>query len=149
MPDFVAKQLDAAPTWSDTLSYSNGTNPNLTAASVNFVMRSLTNTAASINAAATIVNTLEGEVSFTPTALQTATAGDFIGSWVVTFSSGVVQTFPTVGYLDIVIEPSIAGSTASRRRLWTSRRLRSTSTSRRPTASTTTSCSASSTAWCQ
>lgn len=83
---------------------------NLTGATVNFVMRSMDNAVPSINAAATIVNAAAGTVSFTPTALQTAIAGDFIGSWVVT-SGGTAQTFPTVGYLEIVIEPSLTGVT--------------------------------------
>ncbi len=55
MPDFSAKAGDTAPTWSDTLTYSNGNAANLTGASVQLVVRSWNSPAPLFNSAATIV----------------------------------------------------------------------------------------------
>ena len=110
MPDFSAKAGDTAPTWSDTLTYSNGNAANLTGASVQLVVRSWNSPAPLFNSAATIVAPLLGTVSYTPTAANTALPGNYVGSWVVTFPGGVVQTWPTTGYLDIVIEPSASAT---------------------------------------
>ena len=110
MADLSAKQGDTAITWDDTLTYSNGSPVNLTGASVNFVMRSLAATTPAVNATASIVTPLAGTVSYSPTATDTATVGEFMGNWVVTFSGGLVETFPTVGYLTIAIEANLTAA---------------------------------------
>lgn len=111
MPDFTVKQGDTLPVFSDTLSYSDGTNPNLTGASVQFIMRSMVNKTVTTNAAATIVSPTAGTVSYTPTATDTATAGQYEGVWLVTFAGGAQQSWPTDGYLDIWIEPNLTSDT--------------------------------------
>jgi hypothetical protein len=106
--DFVAKQGDTAIVWGDTLTYSDGSSVNLTGASVNFVMRSLSATTPVTNAPANITNpTSPATVSYSPTAADTATAGEYMGNWVVTFSGGKVETFPTDGYLWVEIQQNL------------------------------------------
>ena len=110
MADFSAKAGDSALTWSDTLTYSDGSAVNLTGASVKLVMRSLASATPVFNSTATVVSALAGTVSYSPTATNTATPGEFMGNWVVTFSGGSVQTFPTVGYLTIAIEENLTAA---------------------------------------
>ena len=107
MPDFAIKQGDVLPILSDTLTYSNGTAVNLTGASVKFAMRSITAMTTTTNTTATVVTAASGTVSYTFTALDTATTGRYQGTWIVTFSGGQQQQFPTDGYLDIAIEENI------------------------------------------
>lgn len=107
MPDFTTHQGDTSPTWTDSLVDATGATVNLTGASVQFVMRTLTASTPTTNAAATIVTPATGQVSYTPTATDTALAGHYMGSWVVTFSGGAVSTFPVDGYLDIWIEENL------------------------------------------
>ena len=111
--DFTIKAGDTAPTLTDTLTYSDGTIANLTGASVSFVMRSEQLNAPTILSAASVTNASAGAVAYTFTATNTATAGLYAGNWIVTFSGGVIQTWPTVGYLSIDIEQNLtsAGST--------------------------------------
>ena len=109
MADYTSKQGNAASiTWSDTLTYSDGSSPNLAGASVKFVMRALTAQDVTINAAATITNnTGPATVAYTPTATDTANAGLFAANWQVTFSGGGVESFPTVGYLTVEIQQNL------------------------------------------
>ena len=108
MADFTAKQGDAgALTWNDTLTYSNGTAVNLSGATVTLAVRTFDSATVLFNSAATVVSAPAGTVSYTPTAVNTALPGNYVGSWIVTFGGGIVQTFPTVGYLEIVVEPSV------------------------------------------
>ena len=107
MPDFSIKQGDVLPILSDTLTYTNGTPVNLAGATVNFVMRNITAPTPTTNLAATIVTPASGAVQYTFTSTDTAVTGRYQGTWVVTFSGGQVQQFPTDGYLDIAIEENI------------------------------------------
>ena len=110
MADFSAKAGDTAIVWNDTLTYSDNTPVNLTGATVNLVVRSLSQANPIINAAASIVTPLAGTVSYNPSATDTATVGEFMGNWVVTFSGGTVETFPTVGYLTVAIEQNLTAA---------------------------------------
>lgn len=106
--DFVAKQGDSAQVWNDTLTYSDATSPNLAGASVKFIMRSLTATTAVVNAAATITNnTSPATVKYLPTATDTATAGEYMGQWKVTFADTTVEYFPTEGFLWVEIQQNL------------------------------------------
>ena len=107
MADFSIKSGDVLPILSDTLTYSNGTAVNLTGASVKFVTRAITAMGPTTNATATIVTPAAGTVSYTFTAADTAVAGHYQATWIVTFSGGQIQQFPTDGYLDINIEENI------------------------------------------
>ena len=105
--DFVIRQGDTAPTLTYTCTDISGNALNLTGATVQFVMRTITSSTPSIQASATIVSATAGTVSFTFTAAQTATAGQFMGTFVVTYSGGGIQTAPADGYLSINIEDNL------------------------------------------
>lgn len=107
MPDFVIKQGDSLPVLSDTLTYSTGGAVNLTGASVNFVMRAQTSNTTTTNVAATVVSPTAGTVQYTFTAIDTATTGEYMANWVVTFAGGQVMTFPTDGYLEVTVEDNL------------------------------------------
>lgn len=107
MADFTAKQGDAGPTFSDTLTYSDGTAVNLTGGTVKFVMRSRAQNAPAINATATVVSAVAGTVSYTPTAADTATAGVYAAYWLVTNLSQTPLRWPTVGYLSVEIQENL------------------------------------------
>lgn len=88
---------------------------NLTGATVNFVMRAITAASPAVNKAATIVNpTAPAKVSYTPVAADVQYAGQYMASWLVTFANGSVQTFPTVGYLEVTIEEDLVTPGGSR-----------------------------------
>jgi hypothetical protein len=106
--DYIIKQGDTNPTFSDTLTYSDGTAVDLTSASVKFVMRGQPATVATTNATATIGSpATSGKVSYQPVATDTATPGRYMGNWVVTFTGGSIMTFPTDGYLSIIVEENL------------------------------------------
>lgn len=108
MADYVVKQGDTAITFPDTLTYSDGSSPNLAGASVKFVMRALTSTDVTTNASATIVNaTSPASITYTPTAQDTANAGLFAANWIVTFAGGAVEQFPTIGYLTVEVQENL------------------------------------------
>jgi hypothetical protein len=106
--DFKIKQGDTSPVLTDTFTYTDGSSPNLAGATVKFVMRALTATSTAVNAAATITsNTNPATVSYTFTAQDTAVAGQYVASWLVTFSGGATMTFPTEGYLELLVEENL------------------------------------------
>jgi hypothetical protein len=107
-PDFTSKEGDALPVWSDTLSYSNGEAANLEGATVAFQMRSLlSERPLTLTGETKVITAKEGKVQFAPSAADTGEAGEYMASWLVTFSSGKRMTFPTTGYLWVQIEPSV------------------------------------------
>jgi hypothetical protein len=109
--DLTIKQGDTLPVLTDTLTYSDGSSPNLAGATVNLVVRQLTAATPVVNAAATVTNaTSPATLQFAFTSGQTAVAGMYVGTWVVTFAGGQVQTFPTVGELTISIEENLTTS---------------------------------------
>jgi hypothetical protein len=105
---FRCKQGDTAITLQDSLSYSNGTIADLTDATVMLVMRSLADLAPiNLSGTVTVSDPTSGVVDYQLSGSDTSEAGNFTACWVVTFSSGVVMTFPSVGYIDVEIEPVI------------------------------------------
>jgi len=105
--DFVIRQGDTKPVLTQTLTDIDGNALNLTGATVKFVMRTLTAVSPAINATATVTNAATGAVSFTFTATQTATAGQFMANFIVTYADSSVQTAPADGYLSINIEQNL------------------------------------------
>ena len=106
---FNLKRGDTSPAITGTLTYSDGSAVNLTGASVRFVMRSQAGSSPKVSAAATIVSPTAGTVSYSwNTAGQdTNVAGEYDCEWIVTFSGGAVQTFPTNGYVTLSIEEDL------------------------------------------
>lgn len=105
MPDFTIKQGDTLPILFDALSYADGSIADLTGAAVTFVMRSPS--AVIVNASAAILSAPGGIISYTFTATDTATPGQYTAEWVVVFGTGQQQTWPTAGYLEITVEENL------------------------------------------
>lgn len=100
-PDFYWKQNDTSPAIAFQLKDGNGVAVNLTGATVKFMMWAPGAAAIKVNAAATITDATTGKVSYTPSATDTDTPGDYIAEWQVTFSGGAVETFPNGDWLKV------------------------------------------------
>jgi hypothetical protein len=108
MADFTIVQGDSAPAFTDTLEYSNKEPVNLTGATVKFVMRALSaNEPTALTGATSVLSPTEGKVAFSPTAADTSVVGNYMASWVVTFTGGQRMTFPTQGYLWVQIQENL------------------------------------------
>ena len=105
--DFVIYQGDTSPAFTATITDPTGAVVNLTGATVKFVMRALTAVSPTTNLAATITDAVNGKVSYTPTATDTATAGTYMVQWHITSSGGVLSTYPTDGYQELIIEENL------------------------------------------
>lgn len=112
MADVTVKKGDVKPIFGPfVVTNSAGVVVDLTGASVKFVMRSLTATAPAVNTAATIVTPSAGTVQYTPTAQDTATAGQYQGEFHVTFGDASTLTWPTAGYVEISVEEDLITQT--------------------------------------
>lgn len=95
-PDHYLVQGDSGTTISEQLLDRDGNGVDLSGASVKYMLWIPGAAAATINAAATIVTAATGIVSFTPSAGQSAVVADYLEEWQVTFSGGLIQTYPAV-----------------------------------------------------
>ena len=107
-PDAYWKQNDTAPAIAEQLLDGAGTPVVLTGASVKFMAWGQGDAAVKVNAAATITDAATGKVSYTPTALNTDTPGDYLVEWQVTFSGGAIETFPNADWQKVRVKDDIA-----------------------------------------
>lgn len=111
-PDFAIGQNDTLPSIQATL-YIGGLAVDLTqAAGVEFFMAPAVNGvptgSPTVDAAAAIASAASGVVRYDWAAGDTATAGDYVAKWRVTWiAGGKTQSFPTVGYHAITVEPDL------------------------------------------
>lgn len=113
MTDFYIRQGDTASDLADVLRDANGDPVNIQGATVRFLMVPLRGGTAKIDDDAQndqvgdgLGDGSRGKVRYVwENATQTDTPGDYLGSWVVTFSGGKVQTYPNGGYLLITVTP--------------------------------------------
>jgi hypothetical protein len=103
MADFAIKRNDTAPSLVATLRDAEGVAVNLTGATVDLIMAAATTGTVKVNTAATLTDAANGIVTYNWLAADTSTAGDFNAEFEVTYSGGKKQTFPTDGYIKIVI----------------------------------------------
>lgn len=109
MPDWVIKAGDTAPVFEDVLSLEIGDLPSLSGASIAFIMRAATAVAPLALTGTATLNTSTGDVRFAPSAADTTDrAGQYIAAWRLTLSDGSTMTFPTVGYISVMIEENLA-----------------------------------------
>jgi hypothetical protein len=106
---YRCKQGDTAiPRFEGALAYSNGDPADLTGAQVVFVIRNRAVGAPLIlSGSGTDTTPPSGTVSYKPSESDTATAEDFTACWIVAFPNGTTMTFPSVGYIDVTIEPAL------------------------------------------
>lgn len=106
--DWVIKQGDVFPVFSDTLTLSDGTVPNIS--TLQFVMRNAQMQPVTLTGTPAVVNPTTGAVQYAPTVGDTTASGSYLASWVAELVGGGQMTFPTVGYLSVEIEPSLSGT---------------------------------------
>lgn len=106
MSDFYWREDDTASDIVDVLRDANGNPVNLTGASVKLVAVPLKGGDPKIDDPAALEGPpVDGGVRYSPAAGDTDTPGDFLGTWVVTYSGGDIQSFPNAGYLLITVTP--------------------------------------------
>lgn len=103
MPDFTIKANDRLPSIQATLS-SGGAPLNLTTATgVKFIMKTKTGNTIKVNGVATIVTAASGVVRYDWLAVDTATPGEYVAEWEITWTGGKKQTVPTLTYHEVTI----------------------------------------------
>lgn len=107
MPFFV-KQNDTAPSIRATLYDGNGSAVNLSGASVKFNLRAVGSSSTVVSALADIVTAASGIVQYDWQAGDTATVGIYHGEFEVTFSGGLVETFPNGAHIRVEIHDDVA-----------------------------------------
>ncbi|MGQ0669342.1 MAG: hypothetical protein ACT4PO_06680 [Actinomycetota bacterium] len=103
MADFAIKKGDLEPAIKATLQDAAGAAVDLTGATVKFIMASLAATTPKILAAATITAATTGKVEYVWIGTDTDTDGRYRGEFEVTWASGKKQTFPSDGYVEIIV----------------------------------------------
>jgi hypothetical protein len=92
------KRNDTRPYWPVTLTFEDGTVPDLTGATVRFIARDDSDASVKIDVGATVTNGPAGECEWRPLASETDIAGLYLCEWEATLADATVQTFPTRGY---------------------------------------------------
>lgn len=111
-PDFAIGQNDTLPSIQATL-YIGGLAVDLTQAlGVEFVMAPAVNGVPSgapkVDTDAAVASAASGVVRYDWAVGDTDTAGDYVAKWRVTWiAGGKTQSFPTVGYHTITVEPDL------------------------------------------
>jgi hypothetical protein len=98
------KQHDTGPAIGGQCTSPDGTPFDCTGATVTFIMKAVGGAGAlKINEPATVVDGPTGQVSYSPTAADTDTAGAFQAEFQVVTTSGVKETFPNTSYIAVTI----------------------------------------------
>mgnify|MGYP003146016649 FL=1 len=110
MVDFAIKQNDTSPALDVVLRDGFKQPVNLTGATVVLNMRLKPAGAVKINGGpmGAVGNAQDGRQSYSFSAANTDTAGNYEAEIKVTFSNGTVRTFPPDGYLEFLIKDDIA-----------------------------------------
>lgn len=100
---FYIKQNDTSPAMLATLQDADGNAVNVNAGSVRFHMRAIGSTTVIVDAAATIVDGVNGLVRYNWDATDTDTIGSYQAEFEVTYSDGTIETFPNNSYIRVEI----------------------------------------------
>jgi hypothetical protein len=112
MADWVIKAGDLAPAYEDYLTFEDGTVPSFAGATLEFIMRSGTQTEPMVlGGTVTIVDTSTGAVRFDPATGDTV-AGEYMALWRLT-RDGKPMSFPTVGYIAVTVEGNPVAESAA------------------------------------
>ncbi len=101
------KQNDTLPNLDVTLVDDDDAAINVSGATIRFLMRAPGSTTTKVDAAGSIVSAADGQVRYSWAAGDLDTVGSYDAEFQVTFGSGGVRTFPTDGYLRIVVRDDL------------------------------------------
>lgn len=107
--DFTIKANDRLPSIQATLSSGGSALDLTTATAVKFIMKTSTGSTIRVNATATIVTPTSGVVRYDWLAVDTATPGDYVAEWEITWTGGKKQTVPTLTYHTVTILADLDG----------------------------------------
>jgi hypothetical protein len=106
--DFVIVQGDTEPVFGEQLEYSNGEHPDLTGATVTFVMRALTDERPlALTGKVNVLEAAKARINYAPSAADSAVPANYMANWDVVFAGGEKQTFPTSGYLWVQVQENL------------------------------------------
>ena len=106
--DLTISQGATTPVLSQTITDASGNAVNLTGATVTFLMRQLSSSSLTVNAAASIVSPSAGTVQYSWAATDTATAGMYMGQFHCVLSGGGIYDFPNEGYLEVEVQENLS-----------------------------------------
>lgn len=105
---FYIKQNDTSPAMLATLKDGTGTIIELSGSSVRFHMRPFGSSSITVDAAATIYDVDNGQVAYSWSSDDTATAGSYEAEFEVTNTDGSIETFPNNGFIAVEITDDVA-----------------------------------------
>ncbi len=94
MASFFLCEGDQLPLIQEQLVNSDGTNPNLAGATVQFIIQDQPRAGVAFGGPATIVDPVAATVQYTWQSSDTAAAGTYVYRWRVTFPGGKKETYP-------------------------------------------------------
>ena len=107
-PTFFIKQNDTTPALSAFLQDARGRPINLTGATVVFHMRLASDLTVKISGGTVVtLSATQGQVSYTFSASNTDTAGNYESEFQVAFSGGEIETFPNDDYIKVIITDDV------------------------------------------
>jgi len=107
--DFTIKEGDRLPEIICNLQDAIGNKVPLTGATVRFILVDKGTGTVKVNAAATIVNALNGQVKYSWATGDTDTSGSYSAEWEVTFGDGRSETFPNFKNLNVKVFKDLGG----------------------------------------
>jgi hypothetical protein len=103
-PDFVIKAHDQLPAIAATLVDADLVPVDISDATVLFIMANATSRVVKLTSEATVVDGVAGRVEYQwNDTTDTATPGEYVAEWQVTFGDGKKQTFPSNSYNTVSI----------------------------------------------
>lgn len=92
------KRNDTRPYWPVTLTFDDGTVPDLTGGTVDIIAKSRSNGVVKFKVAVVITDASAADVEWRPLAVETDEAGLFDIEWEAILADATKQTFPTRRY---------------------------------------------------
>jgi Rib/alpha/Esp surface antigen-like repeat protein len=109
---FEIRQNDTNPALVADLTYEDGSPATIPAGStVNLILKNPDATATYLTAVCAFSG---NTVTYNWQSSDTATAGDYVAEFQVTYPDGTVRLFPTTGYFPLVITPNLSGTDKAR-----------------------------------
>ena len=108
--DLTIRQGDSTPAFTANVTDADGNTVNLTGGSATFIMRALSSSTPTVNAAMTILSPTTGAVQYNWSSTDTATPGVYMAEIHCVLSGGATYTYPNVGYLEIEVQENLTSA---------------------------------------